>query len=262
MSLKRVVLIAALLALVTPAAALADGITFVFFGGNMYAVQPVNGPVGTSASNAFAPATIKYVSRFSGSTVPGGSNGSSLNNGNLPPQIAPTFGSGAGVSGNTFNFGTVSWTTGLANSAFVGANSSSATYDAGGTVTVTGNGTLPGTSNGASLFSGSFTGPTTLASASAPAAPNCTTCTFWYTLSGQVAGTIDPALMTLLGLGSPNTGAGLFFSFVVGFNGANDTIGNVEGGNISVVVPEPGTLALFGTGLISIAGFIRRRIKI
>ena len=261
MSLKRVVLIAALAALVTPAAALADGITFAFWDGHLTAVQPVNGSLGTTATNVASPSRLTYVSRFSGSTIPGGSAGFTANNGNLPPQIAPTYGSLVANLANTFNFGSVSWTTGVATSNFVGATSSSTIYDAAGSsILITGNGGLPGT--GAVLFSGSFVGPTTLQSISAPANPNCTTCNFWYSLSGAVSGTLDPALLTLLGFPGGTTGSsGLFFSFIVGFNGASDTNGAIEGGNISVQTPEPGSLALFGTGLISIAGFIRRRVK-
>jgi hypothetical protein len=246
-----VVLIAALVALVTPAVALADGVTFGFIGGSIFAVQPASGgAIGTSATNAptLGPARLTYVSRFAGNSVPGG--------GVLPPQIPPTFGSV--VYPNTFNFGGVTFTTGTASAVFVGGSSSSVTYDAGGSITVTSNGTLlpAGT-----IFSGSFTGPTTLASTGAPASPICTTCSFWYSLTGPVSGAIDPGLMALLGLSGPSAGNGLFFSFVVGFVGPDDTIGKVEGGNISVIVPEPGTLALFGTGLIGVAGFIRRRFK-
>jgi PEP-CTERM motif-containing protein len=258
MSLKRVVLIAALVALVMPAAAFADGITFGFIGtlpgsnSTAYTMSAVQGSTGAAiGTTASAAATrLNYTSRFSGNTIPGG--------GVVPPQIAPTFGSLNNNPPNTFNFGSVSWTTGPAFS----ANSTSVVYDgAGSSVVISGNGGLPGT--GAVLFSGSFTGPTTLTFLphGSVTNPTCTTCNFWYSLTGPVSGTIDPGLMALLGLGSSNTGNGLFFSFVVGFVGPNDTVGNIENGNISVVVPEPGTLALFGTGLISVAGFIRRRIK-
>lgn len=262
MSLKRVVLIAALVALVSPAVAFADGVTFVFWDGHMVAVQPATGgALGTTASNVASPARLTYVSHFLGSFIPGGSAGFIANNGNLPPQAPPTFGSLLATGANTFNFGSVYWVTGLATATFVGATSSSVTYDAAGSgILVTGNGGIPGT--GAVLFSGNFVGPTTMQSISAPLNPNCTTCNFWYSLSGQVVGSLDPGLLAVLGLGNPANGSrGLFFSFIVGFNGVNDTNGNVEGGNISVIVPEPGTLALFGTGLISVAGFIRRRIK-
>ena len=140
------------------------------------------------------------------------------------------------------------------------------TYNAGGSLTILSNGSLVPVGT---MFSGSFTGPTTLASASAPANPTCSTCQFWYTLGGPVSGTIDQSLLTLLGLSNGPNGTGLFFSFVLGYVGPNDTLGVVEGGNISLIpdvqstnpVPEPGTLALFGSGLIAVAGFVRRRIR-
>jgi len=276
MSLKRVVLIAALVLLAMPAAALADGISFAFVDGHMYAIQPANsggGVLGSVASNdpgvapvsvtpdpAIANATLHYVSRFSGNVIPTGPL-TQPNGAGLPPQIAPTFGTYPSVYPNAINFGSVQWTTGAATAASVGKSSSTTTYAGGGPITIFGNGSLSGT--GPVLFSGSFVGPTTFTSIGVPKSPNCTTCNHFYSLSGAVAGTLDPGLMALLNMPTPNpqSGQGYFFSFVVGYVGTDDTVGNIEGGNLSVVVPEPGTLALFGTGLIGVAGFIRRRIK-
>jgi hypothetical protein len=273
MSLKRVVLIAALVLLAMPAAALADGITFAFVDGRMYAIQAGNtgggvlGSVATNDPSAAPPqtppvanSTLHYVSRFSGNVIPT----SPLvppNGATLPPQIAPTFGVYPSVYPNSTNFGSVQWTTGAATSSSVGKSSSTTTYAGGGTITISSNGSLLGT--GSPLFSGTFIGPTTFTSIGAPKSPTCTGCNFWYSLTGAVNGTLDPGLMSLLLMpgGSPQTGSGYFFSFVVGYVGPDDTVGNIEGGNLSVVVPEPGTLALFGTGLIGVAGFIRRRIK-
>lgn len=270
MSLKRVVLIAAFVALAMPAVVSADGITFGFVLGRMYAVQPGNsggsgailGTVTTNDSgsvppqtSALASAQLHYVSRFSGTSIPAGPA--------LPPQILPTFGTMVSPPG-TFNFGSAVWTTGAAIATSAGAGFGSTTYSgSGSSLVIYGNGSLPGT--GTPLFSGSFIGPTTLTLIGKAVVPNptCTSCQLWYNLAGPVGGIVDPGLMALLNMPAFGTqsGQGLFFSFVVGFVGGNDVVGNVEGGTTSVVVPEPGTLALFGTGLIGVAGFIRRRIK-
>jgi len=262
MSLKKLFLIAALVALAMPATALADGITFGFVGtlpGHtntqhlMNAVQPISSAVIIGSTAHATGARLEYVSRFSGSAIPAG--------GVIPPQILQPYGSMANLLPNLFDFGLFSWLSGAA----VSSSATSVTYDgSGSSLVITGNGSLPGT--GAVLFSGSFVGTTTLAQTGPPKNPNCTSCNFWYTLSGSVSGTIDPGLMALLGLGNSTTGNGLFYSLVVGFVGPKDTVGNIEGGNISLVtlsaVPEPGTLALFGTGLIAAAGFVRRRSKV
>jgi len=48
-----------------------------------------------------------------------------------------------------------------------------------------------------------------------------------------------------------NTGKGFF----------NGSVG-LASGDTSLSVPEPGTLSLFGTGLIGLAGVIRRKLNL
>jgi hypothetical protein len=136
------------------------------------------------------------------------------------------------------NLGSLSFTTG----AFLTGNAQDGgTLAAGGSFQIVGNGTN-GVPNGV-IFSGTFsTGGTwsymTLANG-----------THVYTLvagivnsSGQVGGTSQLTI---------NTGKDLFNGSV-----------SLASGDTTLSVPEPGTLSLFGTGLIGLAGMIRRRLSL
>lgn len=250
MSLKRVVLIAAMVALVSPAVALADGVTFGFQNGNLSIIRPfVLGSTGATTGTV----RLSYLTRFTGN-VPFG------------PPGAPTYGTPPvvvfpGTPANTFDFGTMSFTTG----SVIGIGPTSATFGAGGLITILSNAGLATATGGAipsgtTLFTGFFSGPTTMSQVNFCVGP-CTTFNFHYTLTGPIAGNLDPAVLSHFGLGSNPGVNGLLVTLTFGFVGPTDPLGVIEGGGTSVVVPEPGTLALFGTGLIGVAGFIRRRIK-
>jgi hypothetical protein len=185
---------------------------------------------------AFAGSSVDFTN--SGGTLSGTNSGLTLTGSTL---IAVNGLGGGLITGN--DLGTVSFSTGVLSS---GTLQMGGTFAAGGTFDITGNGT-GGIPTGV-LFSGSFTGPVswtlvTLANG-----------THNYTLTGSLTGTwydgttINGATVQL----TINTGHGFF-------NGQT-TISSGDT-NFTTTVPEPGSLGLMGTGLIGIAGLVRRKLR-
>jgi hypothetical protein len=135
-----------------------------------------------------------------------------------------SFATGALTSGSIFTGGTFS--------------------DVGSIFLVTGTGGFPGVPKG-TIFSGAFVGPIT------------------WNLVSQVKGLFSFQLIgTIKGqLLNGQTISGTTTQNISIYHGEwlRDGGGHITGGNTSFV-PEPGTLALLGTGLVGIASMLRRKL--
>ncbi len=80
-----------------------------------------------------------------------------------------------------------------------------------------------------------------------------------FLLSGQVTGEVHPALLAYLGLDPANFGPNSTFSLSMVLASWDEVKGPLESGEVSLHAPEPGTLTFFGSGLLALAGYLRRK---
>lgn len=184
--------------------------------------------------SAFASSSVDFTN--SGGTLSGSSAGLTLTGSTL---IAVNGFGGLGlVTGN--NLGSLTFSTG---SLISGSLQMGGSFNGGGSFVITGNGTsgIPNTV----IFNGSFSGPVTWTLVTLANG------THNYTLTGSVSGTwlgggtVNGATVQL----TINTGKGFF-----------NTSTTVSSGDTNIAVPEPGTLGLLGTGLIGLAGALRKKL--
>lgn len=181
--------------------------------------------------SAFANTSVDFTN--SGGTLTGSSAGLSLTG----SELIAIKGLGSGL--DTGNLGSLTFSTG---SLVTGSLQMGGTFNGGGSFVITGNGT-GGAPNGV-IFSGSFNGPVTWTLVTLANG------THNYTLTGSITGswmggsTVDGATVQL----TINTGKGFF-------NGST----MISSGDTNIAVPEPGTLALLGTGLMGLAGAFRKK---
>jgi hypothetical protein len=176
-----------------------------------------------------------------GGTLSGSNSGLSLSGSVL--SVVDGLG---GLGKVTGSLGSVSFSTGALISGSLDCMSAGvcAKFAGGGSFDIVGNGT-DGIPNG-TIFKGMFNGPVTLSLISLGHGLE------EFQLSGQITGTMN-GVTAVGGIVAITLNTSQCF-------GSGVTLASADV-SISTVTPEPGTLLLMGTGLVGLAGTLRRRIR-
>ena len=230
MALRKLVYLAlalALPALMIPSAARADGLSFRFS-------EPTGGHMvfGTTSGTNF---------HTLGGPVPSSPALTSVGTQNTGTHFSGTLG--------TVNFSTGNFL----SETFFNGHPTSLTYAPGGVISIVSTSAMGPLSAGATLFTGTFSGNVVLKTTNPNLAfPD-------WTLTGAIKTiSVNPTLLAMLGLSGQ--GAGTFSAVTMDISWKKNG-GCLSGGGIDLTpTPEPGTLLLFGSGMLSIAGMLRRRL--
>lgn len=151
------------------------------------------------------------------------------------------------------NIGHVSYLTGAMTSHTLTSTTDNWTFAGGGAFKITSNGSviLPA----GTVFTGTFTGPVTFNGTFNPAG-DLGKGAWSYTLTGNVTGSFSNNYG-----GSSATGGTVQFTFDVHGHVPFTTTVHGKNGITTLATPEPGTLGLLGTGLLGIAGLVRRKFR-
>jgi hypothetical protein len=172
-----------------------------------------------------------------GGTLAGTNSGLTLTG----SMLTGVTGLGLGMCSTASPCGSVSFTTGALTS---GNLITGATFSGiGSTFQITGNG-----SNGlpSVIFTGTFVGNITWTELPCGGG-EC------YTLQGSISGTWYN--------GTTVGGATTQLTINAGYGGFTGSVPLASGDTVVTTVPEPGTLGLLGTGLVGLAGVLRKKLK-